>query len=316
MANDPKATISASAAAPKVVVAKAPLAMPVKPPAFSLQSIGEQNLQRTIKMLIYGQYGIGKTYLAGSANEVPEMRDILLLNIESGDMSISKQSDIDTVTAKDFKTAARVFDFAKAHCALRDADNEEGLLKLEADLRAQSLGKTVDVLLAEWKASGRKARRYRTMIVDSLTEMDGLSMNKILGIANMQALDIETDTAEWKHYRQNFETMSRLVRQFRDLPMNVIFICAEGYIQDEQKRMLYMPLLTGKLAGRVQGVVDVVGYMKKEPNADGKEVRRLYVQPGARFAAKCRFPDYKLPYFDEPSMAGITRAVGLFQPAK
>ena len=44
--------------------------------------------ERRINVLIYGDSGIGKTVLAGSAAAVPEMRDVLVLDAEGGTESL------------------------------------------------------------------------------------------------------------------------------------------------------------------------------------------------------------------------------------
>lgn len=292
-----------SAKEPTRAPVAAPLAKPVKAPPFQIMSMEERNLNRYLKMLIYGEYGIGKTTLAASCAQVPQMQDAILLNIESGDLSISEQEGLDVATVKDYRSAARVLDYLKVHCVARDNDDEDKLREYEAQLRP---GITFE---------GRNARRYRTCIIDSLTELDSLSMQRIQGITDSMPLDQDVDPAQWGEYRQNFNLMQRLIRTYRDLPMNVIFICGASYTQDEQKRFNYVPMMTGKLSNQVQGFVDVVGYMRMD-QANEKMVRRMFVQPVGRFAAKCRFAAYKKPYFDDPTIGGILQSVGLIQPNK
>ncbi len=41
-----------------------------------------------MNMLIYGKPGVGKTFLAASSDLVPEMRPVMYLNIEGGDMTL------------------------------------------------------------------------------------------------------------------------------------------------------------------------------------------------------------------------------------
>jgi hypothetical protein len=93
----------------------------------------------------------------------------------------------------------------------------------------------------------------------------------------------------------------------------VLFTAARAYLQDELKRQIYSPMMTGKLAGQVQGFMDVVGYLIIGQSPDDQSIppRRLYVQQGPRFAAKSRFSMYKSHYFDSPTMGSILKSVGL-----
>ena len=47
-----------------------------------------------MKILIYGPQGVGKTYLAATAQDHPAMRDVLFLNVEGGLMTIAHRGDI------------------------------------------------------------------------------------------------------------------------------------------------------------------------------------------------------------------------------
>jgi hypothetical protein len=128
----------------------------------------------------------------------------------------------------------------------------------------------------------------------------------------------EVDVAEWAEFRKNNQMMQLVIRAYRDLPINVILICHAAFTQDELKRMLYAPGLTGKLAKQVQGFVDIVGYLKVgELPADGKSdaPRRLFLQPVGKFDAKCRIASFKGSYLDNPTMEDIWDMLGK-EPAK
>jgi hypothetical protein len=282
---------------------------------------------RYIKALIYGPFGTGKTSLAASAVDVPGMDDVIFVNAESGTMSVQEAEHIvnreyiDQVQCNDFKTVALVQEFLTNHCIARD-NNDLRLLKV---LQARTFGYSPDIIDEECEEdeynsddindpdrtiTRARLRKYRTAIIDSLTEVDTLSMYQLLGIKTDMKLDQEMDVAEWAEFRKNNQLMQLLVRAYRNLPMNVIMVSGNQYTQDEIKRFNWTPAITGKLANQVQGFVDLVGYLTNGKPLEGKDEipRRLYIQPIGNFDAKSRIASYKKPFIDNPTMGKIMNA--------
>lgn len=269
---------------------------------------------RYIKTLFYGKFGEGKTSLAASCVDIPTMQDVLLVNAESGAMSIEEAEhikhrfDIDQIRVKDFKTVALVQEFLKAHVEARDKNDTERLQKLQARMFG---------IPDEWQKivpGGEdlyRLRKYRTVIVDSLTEIDTFSMYQLLGIKTDMKLDIDSmEVAQFAEFRKNNQMMQILVRHYRDLDMNVLLVASAQYVQDEVKSMHWSPAITGKLGAQIQGFVDIVGWLQTgKPEKPGDPIpRRLFIQPVGKFDAKSRLASYKMPYFDNPTMAKIMAA--------
>lgn len=288
---------------------------------------------RYIKFVVYGPFGVGKTSLAGSAIDVPGMDDVIMVNAESGTLSIEdaehiKNRDyIDQVPCTDFKTVALVQEFLKAHCNARDK-NDIKTMKL---LQSRTFGVPVEVISEDAEddvftvdEDGQRVyevmrlRRFRTVIVDSLTEIDTYSMYQLLGIKTDMKLDEDMDVAQFAEFRKNNQMMQLLVRAYRDLPMNVILVCSTQYNQDELKQFHWVPSLTGKLANQVQGFVDVVGYLVNgKPKEGSNDIpRRLFIQPIGKFDAKCRIASFKQPYIDDPTMSKLMAAFRNVQQLK
>ncbi len=275
---------------------------------FAIQTMAQAD--RWIKLLVYGGYGSGKTLLASTSAAVPNMRDVLFINCEAGDLTILTEENvlsaddkahIDTVRVTSYKTLARVHEFLKVHCMYRDQPFEQGepkLKELEAKLFPQ----------ADPKAP---ARRYQTVVIDSVTEAETFSMYALLAISDATRLDEETQAPEWAEYKKNNAQLMRLSRAMRDLPMNLIMTAAASYVQNEAKQFIYQPALTGKLAKQIQGFMDVVGFMHVLPGENNTRVHRMLAHPTPRVDAKCRFSNYKLPYWDNPTMSTILQSVGL-----
>ncbi len=276
---------------------------PAKPkvaPSISITSVAQGD--KFLKMLIYGDYGVGKTWLAGTASDIDDMNDVILINAEAGELTLSehgsshKFGNIDLISVRTFKQVATAFNFLRAHCKLRDEDDIEKLCIMESKLKGVEI---------------TTPKKYRTVIIDSLTEVEAYCLNQLLGITDSISLDEEVQAAEWSEYKKNNSMVTRLVRSFRDLPMHVILTCARQYTQDESKKFLYSPQLTGKLAGSVRGFVDIVGFLVTGSAADdGSIPRKLYIQPNPRFAAKCRIGSCKQPYFDNPTISSIMEQIG------
>ena len=289
----------------------------IKAPAFRMETF--QTRQRFLKLMVYGDYGTGKTHLTGTACEVEEMHDVIMINAESGDMTLEQfqeSHELTLVTCTKFKQIARVYDYLLKHCKARDAGDLDELRKLEAFYKGVNVSEI------------KEPKQFFTVIVDSLTEIEDYCMNDLLGISDLTKIDEEVASAEWGEYKKQNSQIRRMIRNFRDLPMHVLFTCAQSYTQDEHKRRQYQPQLTGKLSSQVQGFMDIVGYLvvtegkemtdaeKKTTKTTGQLPRRLYVQPSAtgKYQAKCRFP-YPKAYFDEPHIKLIAQRVGIIGAA-
>jgi len=290
---------TATKVAPEVTAAAVAQVTKPAPPAFK---IGAPTRDRWLKMMVYGPYGAGKTWLSATAREVEAMKDILLIDAEAGTLTIAGWP-IDVISINSFDQFARVHEYLRLHCRFRDGKNVEKQKELEAKYRGVALDKI------------KTPRQYRTVIVDSLTEVQKYCMYQLLGIkVGEVALDVESPRPEWAEWGKSSEMMRLLVRSFRDLPMHVIFVCAEQRQQDETGRYHYLPALPGKLAGEVQGFLDVVAYLRSSlPTEKSDQVRRrLFIQPGATYDAKDRYHAgaMALPYIDEPTIAKFIETEG------
>jgi len=127
----------------------------------------------------------------------------------------------------------------------------------------------------------------KTVIIDSLTEIQTLSMDEILADPKRDAKH-DKDTPTLQDYGKNTNRMRKLVRTFRDLSMNVVFTCLAGETKDEEDGSIKIgPELMPKLGNDVMGYVDVVGYMFASSNKE-ETFRKVLTQPKGKFKAKDR----------------------------
>jgi len=282
-----------------MATAPAKVKVAVRKPAFRLQAVEKR--EHNLKLLVYGNYGVGKTTLACSALEVARMRDVLMISAESGDLAVEHMEGLDSIEVQDFRMLGQIHEFLRQHCKARDAGDLDRLRTMEAALR--------DCEESEIETP----KQFRTVILDSLSELEAYCFNQLLGISDTTRLDEEVQSAEWAEYKKNHTMLLRVVRAFRDLPMNVLFTCGEKYNQDETKKYKYTLDLTGQLAKKIQGFMDMVGYYVMGRGEDGGIQRRLYVMPSGtgRYDAKHRYQAFKGDHFVDPTVGSILKEVGL-----
>lgn len=215
----------------------------------------QDRMEPTFNALVYGDTAVGKTTLVAGADAVPEMRKVLFIDIEKGDLSIRKTPyRPDVVRLSSWEELRRVY-----HALLAGAHD------------------------------------YRTVIVDSMDEVVDLNLKEIMADVS----GAEDDTPEWKHWNMNQVRMLRLLRDFRDLPMNVIFTSLVKEDKDKAGNVMLRPNLPGKLAAKVPAIFDnVFYYYMKEIKLEGQEgtvnARVLLTTKTPNTVAKNRGSD-KLP---------------------
>lgn len=261
---------------------------------------GIQAEEQWLKLFFYGDFGAGKTVLAASAVDVEDMQDVLIINIEAGltsiigSKAIKSHKYIDSIPIKTFEEFVYVHRMLLAYCQARDDDDQERLKRMAEKYQFPQLAK----------------RRYRTVIIDSMSELNQASLARAFGENQDDLLGSSNSDDTRRDFGRNREAMVKTIRAMRNLPMHVIATCGREWDEDERRKLGYQPRLTGKLAKEVQAFWDVVGFLVTAPgSSEGKEgeddktiMRRLWLQPVGKFDAKNRLSSQDVTHLDNPNM--------------
>jgi hypothetical protein len=287
--------------------------------------------ERWLNAAVFGEFGVGKTHLVATAMDVETMNDVLFIDIESGDLTLQERPTLDLIPIREYKKIQKIYEWLKAHANLRTLENKciDIIKKLETkselneseakilEAARTKLTETVDNMIRhqarlidpEKDPRNGELRRFKTVIIDSFTELQKLNMYMLMGIDIGKArLDEELAKPEWDEWGQTTNMTRLLVRTLRDMPYHVLLVCSEKIVEDKNKRATIVLNLPKALAAEVPGFLDMVGYYAMKTDANGNKARILFLQPGSGYQAKSRFPNSPA-FLVNPTMQDIMKLV-------
>lgn len=237
-----------------------------------LKVIPVQKRANFINILVYGDSGVGKTTLAGSADDCPDLRPCLIIDFEGGTESLVRTfPDVQQVRVTTWKEMQQVYD--ELH---------------------------------------RGEHGFSTVILDSLTEIQKFNMYSVMEELIKNRPDLDPDVPGMREWGKNLEQMRKFVRGFRDLPMNTIFTALKKDEKNDKTGMVTTkPSLSGKLADEVAAFLDIVVYYYVKrigSGEDAEDKRLLLTQKTETIIAKDRTS--RLPMvMENPTMQSIFDAI-------
>lgn len=212
-----------------------------------------------INALVYADPGVGKTTFAESANRHPATAPVLFFNIEGGLLSVARRRP--------------------AAIDIQSVDHLETLLHMYAQ-------------------GDPRLRRYRTLAMDSASELQRTSLQSHIvgrqrGNRGRDLNDINRDD-----YGRMTVQLQRVLSMMRDLPAHTIITAHPRKLDDDAGTPTNVfPGFTPRLATSIMGFYDFVWYMYMtvEEQAEGPAVERRWLLTRDRgiYKAKTRGPRFR-----------------------
>ena len=226
------------------------------------------NLEAYLKILLFGLSGSGKSYAAAKAGGKTEKVAVLLLEPNGLPSIRASNPDAIVVMAYDPKRYGKVYVWEIVDQFMQDA----------MDGTLTRLGVT-------------------TIVVDSLTELQRVWRDRTLideGVARAMLAKHKMTQQQWGLWTERFR---RLLRAFRDLPMNIVAVAlVQNETDDDGNITAVVPSFEGKkLPSEVAQFFSAVGYcFKREfkiPTGEGdktesKVEHKVMFQTGGKLVVK------------------------------
>jgi hypothetical protein len=227
-----------------------------------------------LKALIYGNAGAGKTTLASSVLDHPDMSPVFYLNAAGNPVSLF---------------AARgpyehVFDIER----MEDLSNVYSFLRTKQ--RREDTRKALGL---------KDGETFKTIVIDTISEVQQMQIKMLKNWDGDIGTAVKMSPQDWGEVLQH---ITNLAGMFYRLPnINVVMVAQEKEIEDKMLKLLkYSISLQGQAVNTVAAHANQVFRLYR---ADGKST--LYTQPTRAYYAKCQGITGLEDKIVDPSLADI-----------
>lgn len=233
-----------------------------------------------LKQMWYADYGVGKTTLAGTVIEVPELMPALMIDFEGNTDSIesrcnylgTNEEGIDKLNSLEAGSKNKI-DVLRCRCVDRTfLGGELDTTGLEA--YKQALG---------YLFKGNQAG-YESIIIDSQTAYDYWAMNWIMKKYPLKSGRTNENIPEYPDFRKLLMMHCDTFYLLEDLPIHV-FVTAQCQAETTKDGTVtgHWPRLTGQARQAVGGILKQVCYLRVNKTSNK---RVLHFQPYGDYDAK------------------------------
>ena len=140
---------------------------------------------------------------------------------------------------------------------------------------------------------------YKTVVLDTVTNMQEIAMRFVMKKEQNWDATKDMDMPTKRDWGGLSQIMKRWLIDFRNLPMNVVFIAQEKRNDDDDldsDQVSVFPQLSASVRGILGGAVDVIGNTYVREVEDDKNPGKTRIKfcmrigPNSKYLAKCRTP--------------------------
>ena len=167
---------------------------------------------------------------------------------------------------------------------------------------------------------------FDVLAIDSLTEMQYMSMQHVLRLAVGEDAKRDPDVPQIQDWQRYYIIFEKMVRAFNDLPINVVYTALSRKVENAEGEDFYVPDIQGKeylLSLKIASLMTSYGHMRieledekdNEGNATGRKlrIRRIYWEDTGTSRGKDRTKTLA-PYTDNLSLRKVNEKINGYVP--